>query len=471
MDILVLMMKRRTFNRLLWGSTVASACRMSSVERIEGPTTRVVVIGAGISGLAAARMLTAEGIEVIVLEARDRIGGRMHTLDLAGASIDVGATWIHGATNNPVAELASGLGLRFQPHEYALTRTWDAVEGAEVAPEQLASATLTAEALYDALPGLRETLGPSASLQTGTNAYLASLGLDARAERRASFMLEQTHCEIDYAGPASATSLEVFDEEQWFGADDHLVEGGYGSLIDALGGGLDIRLESVVTEVLHDTKGVAITTASGETFVADRVIVTLPVGVLQAGKVLFAPPLPEAKLAALFRLDMSSLEKVSLRFDERFWPEAGQQAWQLISAERGEFPLILDMSFHAGAPTLVLLHGGQRVLDVLDTKSDAELVTDALAAIEIATGEVPPTPIASSVTRWQTDPYSLGSYTYPALGQSLEDFDTLAEPVDGRVLFAGEGTSSAYFGTVHGALSSGIREAMRLGADPSGLGL
>lgn len=109
--------------------------------------------------------------------------------------------------------------------------------------------------------------------------------------------------------------------------------------------------------------------------------------------------------------------------------------------------------------------GGQRVRDVLDAKSDAELVEDALAAIELVTGETPPTPTASFVTRWQTDPYCLGSYTYPALGQSLEDFDTLAEPIEDRVLFAGEGTSSDYFGTVHGALHSGIREAMRLGGE------
>lgn len=466
------MLKRRTFNRLLWASAVGSAtgaCRVSGVEPIEGPTRRVVVIGAGISGLAAARMLKAAGIEVVILEARDRIGGRMHTLDLAGGLVDVGAAWIHGATNNPVAELASGLGLGFVPHDYTIARTWDAVEGAEVSLAQLLPAALAAENFYDALPGLQDSLGASASLQDGIDIYLPSLDLDAQAERHARFMLEQTTCEIDYAGPTTTTSLEVFDEEEWYGDDDHLVEGGYRSLVDALGEDLDVRLETVVTEVLRDSAGVVVSTGSGEKILADRVIVTVPVGVLEAGSVRFEPPLPQSKLAALSRMDMSSLEKIVLRFDDSFWPDSGQQGWLLLSTERGELPLILDMSFHAGAPTLVLLHGGQRVREVLDAKSDAELVEDALAAIELAIGQTPPEPTASFVTRWQSDPYCLGSYTYPALGQSLEDFDTLAEPVEDRVLFAGEGTSSDYFGTVHGALQSGIREAMRLGGDSSAL--
>ena len=466
------MLRRRTFIRLLLASaatSAASACRMAGVERIDGPTDSVVVIGAGISGLVAAQLLTAAGIEVVVLEGRERVGGRMHTLDLAGARVDVGAAWIHGASGNPVAKLSAGLGLGFAPHDYTIARTWDALAGATVSLAELAPAMATAEGFYDALPGLRNSLGAGASLQAGIDAYLAGLGLDPAAERHASFMLEQLGVELDYAGPTAASSLAIFDEEEWFGEDDHLIEGGYASLIDALAVGLDIRLETVATAVRSDDAGVVVETASGEVLRADRVIVTVPVGVLEAGTIEFEPPLPDAKLAALSRMDMSSLEKVVLRFDATFWPEPGHKSWLLLSTARGELPLILDMSFHAGAPTLVLFHGGQRVREVLDDKSDAELVADALAAVEAALGVAPPPPIASYVTRWRSDPFCLGSYTYPALGLALGDFDTLAEPVDDRVLFAGEGTSREYFGTVHGALLSGIREAMRLGGDPSAL--
>ena len=265
-----------------------------------------------------------------------------------------------------------------------------------------------------------------------------------------------------YGRPTSG--LSIFDDDEYFGLDDHLLAGGYGALTAALAGGLDIRLSQPVTAIEHDAAGVRV--IADTTFVADRVIVTIPVGVLQADSLRFTPPLPASKRAALARLEMGSLEKLVLRFATQFWGSGADSAWYYVSAERGEFPLILDLTRDAGAPTLVLLHGGQRARDALDRRSDAQLVADGLRVLAEVLGVTPPPPLASHVTRWREDPYSRGSYCFPALGQQLEDFETLAAPVDERVLFAGEGTDAAYFGTVHGALRSGVREATRLGAAP-----
>jgi len=465
-------MLRRDLVRLLVLLSGGLACRVAEPARIPGPTRRVVVVGAGIAGLTVARLLQAADIEVVVLEARDRIGGRTHTLALAGAKIDVGAAWIHGRRGNPVAALVDGLGLVTREHAYADddARFWDAAEGRALTDEEAAAARVHEDAIDEQLASLRSRLPDDASMQDAIDLYLKDLGLKPSAERQARFVLEQFLLEVDYGGPASRTSLSIFDEDEFFGYDDHLIAGGYGKLLAALAEGLEIHTSTPAVRIDYDELAVRVETATGEAFAADRVIVTVPLGVLQAGTIELRPALPADKLAAIGRLEMSSLEKVVLCFDDVFWPEAGDNAaWLHAGQERGEFPLVVDFTRDAGAPTLVLMHGGTRVREQLDERDDAGLVADALAVLGQLFERPIPTPVASHVTRWRSDPWSRGSYCFPALGQSMADFDRLAAPVADRVLFAGEATSRPYFGTVHGAVHSAIREATRLGVDTSGL--
>jgi polyamine oxidase len=458
-------MRRRTFGMTLLSATaaVASGCLTDEPTRIPGPTRRVVVIGAGLAGLVAARGLVADGVEVVVVEARDRIGGRTSTIDLAGASIDAGAAWIHGRRGNPVAELCDSLGLTTRLHDYDYAWLWDDVAERPATPQELAAAAAAETALYDALPALKRRLGASASMQDAIDAYLATTGLDPTEARHVRFVMEQLLVEVDYGGPARRTSLANFDEDEFFGYDDHLPTGGYGKLTDALATSLDIRLNTPISRVEWDDGEARAVALDGTVFSGDRVIVTVPLGVLQAGTIEFSPPLPAAKREAIASMEMGSLEKVMLRFETRFWNGGQDLAWLHLGTARGEFPLILDLSHDTGQPTLILLHGGDRARQQLDERSDTEIVDDALAVLAKHFGPAIPAPIDAHVTRWRSDPWSLGSYTFPALGQNMADFDVIAEPVGQRVLFAGEATSRAYFGTAHGAVASARRELQRLG--------
>jgi len=448
---------RRTLLRLL-GLTplLIFACRDrgSSVTPLSGPTDRALIVGAGIAGLALAGALREAGIEVIVLEARDRIGGRIHTMELAGATVDAGAAWIHGRHGNPLTALFDRFGLSMREHAYSPLWTFDALAQRRLDAAEQEAAIGRVEAFYAALAALKKGLGGGASVQDAIDAHLTNLSLDPAAERHARLVLEQYLIEVDYGGPSEQTSLALFDEDEFFGDDDNLPAGGFARLIERLAEGLDLRLNTSVTQVGYDTDKAWVTTAQGQRLEADRVIVTVPLGVLTSGSITFEPPLPAAKTAALARMQMGDLEKVVLRFEQRFWPTTPDAAWLYLSGMRGETPLIVDLSADAGAPTLVLLHGGRRVREHLDAVSDATLVERCLAV---------PAPIASHVTRWRSDPYSRGSYSFPALGMAGDDFDALAEPVGQRVLFAGEATSRAYFGTLHGAVESAQREALRLG--------
>lgn len=464
---------RRDLVRLLLTVVAGPAlgCRVSELAQIPGPTRRVIVIGAGVAGLVIARLLQAADIEVVVVEARDRIGGRTHTLELAGAAVDVGAAWIHGRAGNPVAALCDGLGLATREHVYDYSLIWDSVEERALGDAEKAAALVHADEISEVIESLRERLPDDASMQDAIDLYLEDLALTVDVERHARFVLEQQLLEVDYGGPTTRTSLAIFGEDEFFGYDDHLIAGGYRSLIDALAEGLDVRLATPAAAVEYDELAARVRTNADELLEADRVIVTVPLGVLKAGALAFSPPLPVDKLTALGRLEMGSLEKVVLRFESAFWSAAGEGdlAWLYLGEARGEFPFIVDITPDAGAPTLVLLHGGARAREQLDARDDDTLVADALLVLERLHGGPIPAPLASHVTRWRSDPWSRGSYSFPALGQSMEDFDRLAAPVGDRVLFAGEATSRPYFGTVHGAVHSAIREAARLGVDGSGL--
>ncbi len=197
-------------------------------------------------------------------------------------------------------------------------------------------------------------------------------------------------------------------------------------------------------------------------------VVTAPLGVLQAGTLKFDPPLGEDHDSALGRLAMATIEKVVLRFSERFWPEA---VWQIAHVDEGRaFPVWLDFSRHTGSPTLVAFHNPPP-LPSLEGLGPEERIGAALDALREMFGPVPD-PKEALVTDWSGDPWSRGSYSYIPLGGGAEDMRSLAEPVSERLLLAGEATVPESYGTVLAAFTSGLRAARwTLGEPPRALSL
>lgn len=459
-------MRRRATPWLIVLALASVVACESSNDTSPDAQTRVLVVGGGVSGLAAAHALDRSGVDVVVLEARDRLGGRTHTADIAGAQIDLGAAWIHGPIGNPISAILDAAGRDYTPHDYDFLRVVDTELG-PFSDGQVGQAFLLGlEALDDLYAS--GALGPTASVVDGLDAWLDDRELSEDDARLVRFVVEQGALALDYSGPADQTSLQWFGAEGEFSGGDHLPEGGYAALVGLLAEGLDVRLSNVVTRVAHGEDGVEVTTEAGDTFEGSHVIVTVPLGVLQSGAIEFAPALPQSKLDAIERLDMGSLEKVVLRFDEAFWADIEDEAGLLIdAAEPGRYPLFIDFTPFGGAPTLIAFYGGRFSRTTQDTSSDAEIVDGALAALQELLGETVPPPMATHVTRWRSDPFSLGSYSYMPVGASPADMNELARPVGTRLLFAGEATFYDYFGTVHGALLSGLREAERLGASRS----
>ena len=459
-------LSRRALLRLLSLGAVASALPACGDGGASGGSGggdgRVLVIGAGVAGLAAASALRAAGRDVVVIEARDRIGGRTWTTDFGGAPVDLGAAWLHGTDGNPVADLARRNGIGWQPAEVidATIAAYDPHEGFVSLDDLVTYVALTQTGFEESVGDLRRALGPGASLAPAIDLYLDGVGLVGARRRWADFGIRQGIVELFYGGPADLTSLDAIFEDSEFEGGNQFPDGGYTRVVEALASGLDVRTGEVVETIRRDERGVTVET-SRATHRGTHAIVTLPLGVLKSGTIRFEPALPERKSAAIARLDMGNFEKVVLRFPRPFWLDAGNHTTVYFSDTYGEFPIQFDLSRFTGQPDLLCFCGGRFARSLAD-RADDEVFARVLAILREVRGAAVPDPELAVRTRWLEDPFARGSYSYIPVGATSDDMVALGEPADARLLFAGEATVPAYYGTVAAAMISGLREADRL---------
>lgn len=419
----------------------------------------VLIIGAGAAGLAAAKTLHDAGKTVIVLEARTRLGGRVWSdRTWPDATVDMGASWIQGTTGNPLTALARAYQLPTVVTDAEALAVHD-TDGSLLTEEHLADIESLLEKIQRRLKKLRrqydEADEDDISLQAALALVLADLKL-SRAELRHLNFAVTGLIEHEYAADVAHLSLYSWDAGEGFAGDDVLFPDGYDRLPRQLAAGLDVRLAHVVTEIAYTDQGVTVTTAQGN-FTAARVVITLPLGVLQKKSVRFLPPLPTAKHTAIARLGMGVLNKLYLRFERIFWePQADLLGY--IPTKKGEWTSFVNMANAVRHPILLCFNSGEYGAKT-ETFSDARLVAEAMKTLRLMYGTDIPTPSSWLRTRWLSDPFAYGSYSYRAVNATSDDHDRLAEPVAGRLFFAGEATSRQYSATVHGAYLSGVRAA------------
>ncbi len=432
---------------------------------VAGPVERVVVVGAGISGLTVASALTRAGVECVVLEARDRIGGRLHTVDLAGSPVDLGGSWIHMPGGNPMTAFAQQVGVsRRSADPVPEMAGLDCAEGRRLADDETQAVLgLYEEPFPEAAAQLAARLGPDASAADAIEAFVTGAGLAPGPARRARQML-YGFIEAECADRAERQSLrwmwnELEYEGNYFG---DVPDGGYRRLVNAMAAGVDVRLGVPVTEVAVSAGGVRVQTAQGRSEEGSHVVVTVPLGVLKREALRFSPGLPPDRLAAIGRLGFGRFEKVALRFEEPFWRAAGFPHLMIFPRDPDEWiTWVMGLDAFGAGPALVFFVFHSDAGRIIDRGQDGA-VRWALGLLGEAIGTPCPEPVEVAVTSWGTDPYTGGAYTHIPPEASPADADLLGEPVGGRLLFAGEHTQSARLAYADGALTSGIREAKRL---------
>ncbi|MEM7272726.1 MAG: NAD(P)/FAD-dependent oxidoreductase [Actinomycetota bacterium] len=421
---------------------------------------RVIVVGAGAAGLTAARLLHRHGRDVVVIEGRDRIGGRMSTVEMDGARVDEGAAWIDGHRSNPLMALSAQAGLATTRADYVdLPRVaaFDASRGRWLG--RLASTRHVVAMARSAERLTTPDRSGATDLADRIDRLVDGRGARGDAGRIRRYMLRST-VEANWADRADLLGAHAAEIGMIYDGQEAVVVGGFGRLVDVLAEGLDIRLGQVVESIRYGADGVEVI-ASGEVFAGSHVIVTVPLGVLKARTIAFDPPLPDTKLDAIDAIGMGRLEKVVLRFDAPFWRTDPARARNLFNIDdTTPCPLFFDLSAGAGRPMLACLLTGDHGARMVDDPEP--LVAEALAILErMFPGRVPE-PTATHTTKWQVDPFALGSYSTIRPETTEQHFADLVAPVGSQLLFAGEATNVDRPGYVDGAIDSGVREAGRI---------
>ena len=429
----------------------------------------ILIVGAGAAGLAAARELSFSKLNVVVLEARERIGGRINTLfdTESQAPIELGAEFVHGkppeifkVADRTRLDLVEVPNVHWYFHNAVLSESnefWSNIE--------------------DAMNELAEHKGPDQPFTQFLEEYIRRHKLsDVRS--MATLYVEGFHAahadQISVKGLIKTNrAAAAIEDEQQFRPTSGYVELAQKLHDEAVAEGASFRFRAVVREIAWSAGAVTVTTTAGEQFKARQVLVTLPLGVLQRGDVTFTPRLT-AKEEAARNLAVGQAVKVLLRFREPFWEEL---TLPTDDGKRGE---LKDLAFlHAPdelpstwwtqlpvrSPLLVGWAGGTRAEKLLSLSSDAlrDQSLEALSHIFATPRRLLEDSLVDFFTHnWSTDPFSLGAYSYIPVG-GLRAQAELSEPVENTIYFAGEAINSfGHHGTVHGAIQSGLSAAQMI---------
>jgi len=424
----------------------------------------VIVIGAGIAGLTAARDLSIDGYEVLVLEARDRIGGRIWTSHEMGIPADLGASWIHGFEDNPIARLARRHNIEIQrtdissvtPARYRSVALYDDDGRRLTSREMVEIADLMADFL-DFIEA-KQKAGREMSLHDVEEEFAAQHRFPPAQRRRLNY-IARTYLEHEWAGPRGELSLLEFDNALYFAGHDRIFPQGYSQVVDKLAADSRILLKHEVRQIDYTGELVDVLTNHGSYF-AYHVLVTVPLGVLQAGNIAFNPRLPRGKREALRKTRMGVFNKIYLKFNEVFWDKESELLG-FMGEEDNDWPEIVNYHKLAEQPVLMAISAGTAGAKN-ENRSDVDLVASLMKTLRRMYGEGIPEPEATQITRWNSDPYSLGSYTFIPVGSKQGLRRQIGMQVDNKVFFAGEATSQFFPATVHGAFLSGVRAAYEI---------
>ena len=436
------------------GKFLAAAGTLALSRTIFGEDRKetVIVVGAGISGIGAAKRLRFKGYRVIVLEARQRIGGRIWTDRSLGVPFDLGASWIHGIKGNPIYKLARKHKLELFPTDFNAGQLY--VGGKPLTGDQWTQIDWKLSRITQKANRRMVKAGIEESVADAIDPLLNELPDDITG-RGVRYMIASM-IGNEYAEDLDGLSLRYIEEGSEFPGDHVLFRNGYADITDKLAEGLDIRTGHVVQSIEHGSGGVTVQTTRGPVQ-GDRVIVTLPLGVLKAGGVRFQPALPEDQQAAIGRMAMGALGKIALVFPRIFWDNEMQNFGQ-IKADTKRMIEFYNLHPVVGKPALFTLTHGDHTR-ALERGPEAAAVNFAFNELKEIHGNRIPRPVGFTRTTWTVDPFAYGSYSLIPPGASASDRKLLRRPVGERLFFAGEHTNSRYPSTVHGAFFSGMRAA------------
>jgi monoamine oxidase len=402
-------------------------------------TVDVVVVGAGIAGIAAAKTARAAGLDVAIIEARDRIGGRAYTDTAAlGVPFDHGCYWLHSASKNPFVGIADKLGFAYRKHSFRNRRLYLRNRWATAVEKREWTA-------YDA----RNERAIESAGRAGHDVAIAAV---IEHGGRWEPLFAAWVAAFSGADPDEISTLDWFNykntEENW------PVRDGFGALVAAWAADVPVTLKCPATRIDWSGRRVRVTTPRG-TIDARAAIVTVSTGVLAAQAIRFSPALPDWKHAAIAGVPMGRADKVGLAFDRNVF---GMPATSGVSYV-GKAPEAFGFQIRPFGREIAVCHLGGRFAGALEKEGERAMIAyarDRLAAMFGAA--IKQRIVGAQAARWDSDPFIRGGYAAALPGCAPLRAD-LARPLGNRLFFAGEATHAVFFSTAHGAFLSGADAA------------
>ena len=396
----------------------------------------VAIIGAGAAGLGAAHALKNARVSFVVIEARDRAGGRGHTVMASPeVTFDVGCGWLHSADQNAFVGIAEKLNFEI---DKTLPPWRDRAVGKAFPQAERADFIRSLDDFFQRVHAA------------------AKSGVDGPASRylepgnRWNPMIDAISTYINGCETDRVSILD-FDAYEDTGL-NWRVRRGYGALMAAYGAPLPIAFNCAVTLIDHSTKRLRIETSKG-TLTADRVIVTVPTDLIADEAIRFHPALSD-KVDAAAHLPLGLADKVMLALDEaEALPKEGNLRGAPMRTEMGTFHL---RPF--GQPCIEGFFGGRHARALEDAGDGAIAAASIDEIVSFLGSDIRRKLKPLKESRWARDPFARGSYSHALPGHAGKRA-VLAAPVDNRLFFAGEATSPNFFSTAHGAHDSGERAA------------
>ncbi len=438
-------MKKTILTKISWYFVVVLLVGCSNRAQVRPTKSEdqvdVIVIGAGMAGLSAARELKNAHKSFIVLEAQNRIGGRAMLGTGFNVPIDLGAAWFHGVEDNPLVPIADAMG--FHRVDTELNGPLY-VGNRKASPKELEACNKTGEALDKAM---QKHAKSHKDQSVGDLLVKTKPCADVVASNVGPL---ENGAEINHI---SSVTAGQFNSDN----DDFLKEG-LGAFVAAYGKDIPVRLNSVVNKIAYGVSGVSVTLTTGEVFHANRVLVTVSTGILASGKIAFEPPLPKWKTEAISKLPMGLLNKVVLQFKKDIFKDTPKNSWVMWDGPGNDNVAFVIRPLDA--PIAVAFYGGNRAWAF--EKNESLATNHAKDALRKMFGaDVDKEFDHSLATSWGQNPWTLGSFSYVTPGASNMHRE-LIKPVDNRVFFAGEACARPESnGSLHGAYESSL-EASKL---------
>ncbi|RAM49263.1 MAG: FAD-dependent oxidoreductase [Hapalosiphonaceae cyanobacterium JJU2] len=417
-----------------------------------------LVIGAGAAGLAAARTLQTAKRSVLILEARERLGGRVHTnYDFAPHPIEYGAEYIQGEKvltwkwvrrywMQTIPTFARDDRQFMYVNQKLLPfNQWSSLPGIKF----LDFRSLKNNTLYQLLTDWIQSGKPDLSLAQFLSTHQIALPPEIYCIAD-HYVSASAAINLDQLGVYGMMELTYGDGDRFFRLKD-----GYTRLFEKFAAGLNIRYQTPVTQIRWNAARVEVQTEAGTTYTAKQVVITVPLALLQQNAVAFEPELPDSKLSAIHGLGSGSITKLILKFDRPFWERKQEIFLTTLDTQMWWRPGWGQQNEQA----ILTAYTGAKGAEKLGSLGKKGAIQSALNDLEKMFGvELGDRLRDAMFVNWQADPYSRMAYSYvPVNGAGLRS--QLAQPLYQVLFFAGEATHPTRASLVHGALESGIRAA------------